>query len=233
MTKVQNFAGLSQSLPFTEFDFYELYRRTFENTELGRIKRLLPLHEMAESFGLVNKSLAPKRGRKSYFTPEVKVALMFLKMYTQLSAPKLMEQLNANVHYQIFCDIYINPERPLTNYKLLDDIVLELAGGLKISELQNKLAEAWKPYMKDLDTMYTDATCYESEMRYPTDAKLLWEGIEKSYKIMCDVSKRAGIHRPKTKYLDVEKANMGYVKQRKHSKSQTRKLTQQVHKPAG
>lgn len=65
-------------------------------------------------------------------------------------------------------------------------------------------------------------------MRYPTDAKLLWEGIEKSYKIMCDVSKRAGIHRPKTKYLDVEKANMGYVKQRKHSKSQTRRLTRRL-----
>lgn len=228
MSKVQNFAGLTQSLPFTEFDFYESYRQTFEKTELGRMRKLLPLHQMAETFGLVNKSLQPKRGRKSYFTPEGKVALMFLKMYTQLSAPKLMEQLNGNVHYQIFCDIYINPERPLTNYKLIDDVVSELAGNLKIQELQNKLAEAWKPYMKDLDTMYTDATCYESEMRYPTDAKLLWEGIEKSYKIMCDVSKRAVIHRPKTKYLDVEKANMGYVKQRKHSKSQTRRLTRRL-----
>ena len=228
MSKVQNFAGLTQSLPFTEFDFYESYRQTFEKTELGRMRKLLPLHQMAETFGLVNKSLQPKRGRKSYFTPEGKVALMFLKMYTQLSAPKLMEPLNGNVHYQIFCDIYINPEHPLTNYKLIDDVVSELAGNLKIQELQNKLAEAWKPYMKDLDTMCTDATCYESEMRYPTDAKLLWEGIEKSYKIMCDVSKRAGIHRPKTKYLDVEKANMGYVKQRKHSKSQTRRLTRRL-----
>ncbi|MDY5823233.1 MAG: hypothetical protein SPJ99_00035 [Candidatus Coprenecus sp.] len=52
-----------------------------------------------ENFGLVSKSLRPKLGRKSYFTPEGKVALMFLKMYT-------------------------------------------------------------------------DATCYESEMRYPTDPKL-------------------------------------------------------------
>lgn len=215
-------------MPFTEFDFYENYRRTFESTELGRMKRMLPLHEMAESFGLVRKSLTPKRGRKSYFTPEGKVALMFLKMYTQLSAPKLMEQLNGNVHYQIFCDIYINPERPLTNYKLLDDIVLELAGELKIQDLQNKLAEAWKPYMDNLDTMYTDATCYESEIRYPTDVKLLWEGVEKTYKIMCDESRRAGVHRPKTKFLDVEKANMGYMKQRKHSKSQTRKLTRRL-----
>ncbi|MBQ3962371.1 MAG: hypothetical protein II678_02355, partial [Erysipelotrichaceae bacterium] len=42
----------------------------FEKSELGRMKKILPLHEMAESFGLVSKSMAPKRGRKSYFTPE-------------------------------------------------------------------------------------------------------------------------------------------------------------------
>ena len=87
---------------------------------------------------------------------------MFLKMYTQMSSPKLMEQLNGNVHYQIFCGIRINPENPLTNYKLIDDIACELAGKMKIQQLQNLLAEAWKPYMKDLDTMYTDATFYET-----------------------------------------------------------------------
>ena len=49
--------------------------------------------------------------------------------------------------------------------------------------------------MENLDTMYTDATCYESEMRYPTDAKLLWEGVEKSYVMMCELSSRLGLHR--------------------------------------
>jgi len=153
---------------------------------------------------------------------------MFLKMYTQLSAPKLLEQLNGNVHYQIFCDISINPLSPLRNYKLIDDIVSELSGKLRIQQQQDILAEAWKPYMKDLETFYTDATCYESEMRYPTDQKLLWECCEKAYSIMCIVCQRLEIHRPRTKYLDVEKANMGYVKQRKHSKSQQRKLTRRL-----
>ena len=176
------------------------------------MKKHLPLREMAESFGLVSNRRAPKRGRKPYFTPEGKVALMFLKMYTQMSSPKLMEQLNGNVHYQIFCGIRINPENPLTNYKLIDDIACELAGKLKIQQLQNLLAEAWKPYMKDLDTMYTDATCYESEMRYPTDQKLLWECCERAYKAMCEASGRLGIRRPRTKYLDVEKANLGCAK---------------------
>ena len=66
MAKVQNFSGISPDLPFTEFDFYELYRqtfatsepftefdfyelyrRTFETSELGKIRKRLPLGEMA------------------------------------------------------------------------------------------------------------------------------------------------------------------------------------------
>ena len=65
-------------------------------------------------------------------------------------------------------------------------------------------------------------------MRYPTDPKLLWEGIEKSYETMCELSKRLGIHRPRTKFIDVQKANLAYRKQRKHSKSQTRKMTRRL-----
>ena len=227
MAKVQHISGIVKRLPLEGFDF-DLFRITFENSELGRMKRLLPLHEMAVNFGLVPNRPVRKRGPKPFFSPEEKVALMFLKMYTQLSAPKLLEQLNGNVHYQLFCDISINPLSPLTNYKLIDDIVSELSDKLKIQQQQDILAEAWKPYMRNLDTFYTDATCYESDMRYPTDQKLLWECVEKSYSMMCQMSGRLGIHRPRTKFLDVEKANMGYVKQRKHSRSQQRKLTRRL-----
>ena len=171
MSKVRNFAEIAPTLAFSEFDFYDLYRSTFENSCLGRIKRLLPLRAMAENFGLVSKRMRPKLGRKSFFTPEGKVALLFLKMYTGLSCPKLLEQLNGNIHYQMFCDVITDPTRPLTNYKLLDDIMLELAGKLKMQQQQDILADMWKPYMQDLDKMYTDATCYESEMRYPTDPR--------------------------------------------------------------
>ncbi len=145
---------------------------------------------MAEDFGLVRKGMRPKLRRRSFFTPEGKVAMIFLKMYTGLSCPKLLEQLNGDIHYQIFCDVIIDPTRPLTNYKLLDDVMMELAGKLKMQQLQGILADKWRPYMENLDTMYTDATCYESEMRYPTDAKLLWEGVEKSYATMCELSGR-------------------------------------------
>ena len=62
-------------------------------------------------------------------------------------------------------------------------------------------------------------------MRYPTDQRLLWECVEKGYDLMCEASRELGIHRPRTKFLDVEKANLTYRKQRKHNRVQTRKIT--------
>ena len=76
---------------------------------MGRIKKLLPLREMTDNFGLVRKSMRPKLGGKPFCSPDGGVALMFLKMYTGLSCPKLLEQLNGNIHYQIFCDVAISP----------------------------------------------------------------------------------------------------------------------------
>ena len=231
MAKIRNLSEIQQEIAFTEFDFYQRYAETFKSSELGRIKSLLPLREMAISFNLIEEHpmhKRVKRGRKSFFTPEGKVALAFLKMYTGLSAPKLMEGLNGNIHYQIFCGIRISPEDPLTNYKLIDSILLELSRKLKVQEQQQILADAWKPYMKDLDTVYTDASCYESLMRFPTDVKLLWECTEKAYTMMCDISSRLGEHRLRTKYNDIEKANLAYRRQRKHTHKQTRKMTRRL-----
>ena len=70
MSKVRNFSEIAPNIEFPEFNFYELYYSTFEKSELGRIKKLLPLRELAENFGLVRKSMRPKLGRKSFFTPE-------------------------------------------------------------------------------------------------------------------------------------------------------------------
>jgi len=224
MAKVQQISEITPSFAFTEYDFFKDYEESFKKSELGRIHSILPLREMAVRFGLTDPHPHKKAGRKSYFSPEGKVALMFLKSYSGLSAPKLMEQLNANIHYQLFCGIRICSRNPLTNYKLIDDIALDLSFRLKIQNQQEALAEAWKPYMKNLDTLYTDATCYESAMRYLTDAKLLWECIEKVYPMMCGASRELGVHRMRTKYLDVSRDNMAYVKQRRHTQKRTRKI---------
>ena len=100
MAKIRHLSEIQQEIAFTEFDFYQRYAETFKTSELGRIKSLLPLRQMAISFNLMEERpmhKRVKRGRKSFFTPEGKVALAFLKMYTGLSAPKLMEALNGNI----------------------------------------------------------------------------------------------------------------------------------------
>ena len=86
------------------------------------------------------------------------------------------------------------------NIELIDSILVELSKKLKIQEQQKVLADAWKPYMKNLDTVYTDASCYESLMRFPTAVKLLWECVDRAYKMMCGISSQLGEHRMRTKY---------------------------------
>ena len=100
----------------------------------------------------------------------------------------------------------------MTNYKLIDSIFLELSKKLKLQEQQKSLTDAWKPYMKNLDIVYTDASCYESLMRFPTDVKLIWECVEIAYKMMCGISSLLGEHRLRTKYNDIGKVNLAYRK---------------------
>ena len=42
--------------------------------------------------------------------------------------------------------------------------------------------------------------------------------------MMCGASRELGVHRMRTKYLDVSRDNMAYVKQRRHTQKRTRKI---------
>ena len=55
VSKVRNFSEIAPNIAFPEFNFYELYYSMFEKSELGRIKKLLPLHEMAENLLIVRE----------------------------------------------------------------------------------------------------------------------------------------------------------------------------------
>ncbi len=131
-------------------------------------------------------------GRRNIFSPSAKIALMVLKAYTGFSDRQLVEHLNGNIHYQMFCGIMINPFFPITNYKIVSAIRNEIASRLDIDSLQEVLASHWKPYLDSLHVCMTDATCYESHMRFPTDMKLLWESLEWLYRQICLSLQRFG-----------------------------------------
>ena len=70
MAKVQQISEISPSFAFTEYDFYKDFEESFKKSELGRVHSILPLREMAVSFGLRDAHPRKKAGRKSYSSPE-------------------------------------------------------------------------------------------------------------------------------------------------------------------
>ncbi|MDE5887931.1 MAG: transposase [Muribaculaceae bacterium] len=225
--KLQKISDITATLPFTEFDFLQKYRESFKLSELGRIHELLPLREIADE---IRRRMPRKnpRGNKPVFPPEGEIALMFLKPYTGLSDDGLIEMLNGSLHMQMFCGVLIDPSNPIKDGKIVSAIRNRLAPYLDIRAGQKILYGKWSPELADKDMFLTDATCYESHLRYPTDIKLLWEGCEWMYCLLMEKSRMMGEPMPRSKYHDVNKARLVYAKQRKPRKSETRKLMRRL-----
>ena len=73
----------------------------------------------------------------------------------------------------------------------------------------------------------------ESLMRFLTDVKLLWECVERAYKMMCGISSQPGEHRLKTKCNDIEDVNLEYRKQRKYTRKMIMRLLALLGKMLG
>lgn len=220
MIKIHKLSDLTPTLGFSEFDFYSSYHSSFSSSELGHLYSAIPFSSLASALGLRTCPI----GRTSYFSPEGKLALMFLKSYTGLSDSQLIAGLNSNIHYQLFCGVRINPLTPLTNFKIVSQIRCEIASLLDIDSLQQVLASHWKPYLENLSVLMTDATCYESHLRYPTSIKLLWEAIDWLYPHMCAIYKELGLRKPRTKYDKQALRYHSYSKNRNPRKSHRRVL---------
>lgn len=186
-------------------------------SELGRIYAQLPLKEMAAELS----SHFPKRhpqGNRPLFPREGEIALMFLKSYTGLSDDGLVEMLNGNIHMQMFCGVLINPAHPIKNGRIVSAIRNRLAPALDIVRQQKILYDRWSPLLKDKDLCLSDSTCYESQLRYPTDIKLMWECCQWLHELLRKVCSRQGERLPRSKYNDIARARLAYAKQRKPKK---------------
>lgn len=137
MVKIQKISSIEPTLNFTKFDIFQKYRQDFVCSELGRLYSVLPLSVLA---GSMNPQESPL-SRKGYFSAEGKIALMFLKAYTNFSNFELVEHLNGNIHYQLFCGVQIDSLHFLSNYKIVSPISQELSRKLDFESLQQILCE--------------------------------------------------------------------------------------------
>lgn len=92
MAKIRNISEIHPTLGFTEFDILEKYRKSFNESGLGRLYSVFPFDSIAKGADLPEQNL----GRKNIFSPSAKIALMVLKAYTGFSDRPLVEHLNCN-----------------------------------------------------------------------------------------------------------------------------------------
>lgn len=225
--KIQKISQFQKKLQLfsIEENFQRVYER-FLQSDLGKIYQAIPWDTLANAINIRSN----KKGPCSIFSPQGKLALMFLKNYSCCSDRRLIEQLNSNIDYQIFCDIFLGIDNRITNYKIVSQVRCELSSKLKIEKLQQILSSHWKPFMTSINTVLTDATCYESEVRYPTNQKLLWESVNWNYcqiKLICKYLK---IKQPRTKYLDIKDRYFDYSRKRRKSNKQRTVITRSLLK---
>jgi len=202
---------------------FSLYWNSYLESELGKIYRAIPWEKLIKSLKLKEN----RKGRSSQFSPKGKMALMFLKSYTGLSDKKLFEHLNGSIQYQLFCGIFLGPEK-LTDFKIISRIRTELSSKLRLNETQYILAKSWKPYIENPNIVLEDATCYESYMRYPTNVKLIWESVDWVYGQMKRTCKHLKIPTPRTKYLEQKDRYFSYMRMRKKPWKRTTKRTRSL-----
>ena len=217
--KILRFSDFQTSLPFSiSANNRDQYLSAFLSTDLGKIYQAIPWQDLVKSFGLKPN----KKGRRSIFSPKGKIGLMLLKHYACVSDKKLIDQLNANIDYQIFCDIVITPDCRIQNFKIVSEIRCELSKLLDIANVQQVLADAWRPYCENKNSMTCDATCYESYLRFPTDVKLLFETVVWNYKQLKSICRQRKQRMPRSKYRKWIRRYKSYSKSRRPSRKSTR-----------
>ena len=224
MLKIQRTKEFQTRLSFQSHgELFAAFRQRFLSSDLGKIYQAIPWEELVKSFALKEH----RKGPQCYFSPQGKIALMFLKSYAGCSDQKLLEQLNSNIDYQFFCDLHLGRER-LTNAKIISDIRCELAGKLDMNQLQKLFYQHWSPYIEQPEKVMMDATCYQSEVRYPTDQKLLWECVDWSYQNLCALHRSKGLKIPRTKYLKWHNKYLEYSKMKRRTRKKRVALTRSL-----
>lgn len=205
-----------------EVEAYEsVFRKNFLASELGRLYSTIPLQELGAFFKAGHQKCP--QGVKAIFTIEGGLGLMFLKHHSGLSDAKLIERVNTDWHYQMFCGLTPKPD-----YGIKDD---DMAGRwrrffalrMDLAELQGRLASFWKGDLPHPQVSMQDATVYESYIKFPTDTKLLWDCIEWVQGQITRLCHRHRLRMPRSKYKEQKIKQVSFSKKRKKSKKEDRR----------
>ena len=196
----------------------------FEQTTLGKLHSTIPFQSLA--------SLLPAKrtnvGVKARFIYEGGIALQILKHYYKLSDEKLIEQLNHNWVMQYFCGIRLSLSEQIKDSEVVSRWRKFIGEHLSINLAQYALVKAWKKDMTQTKSNLSDATCYESYIRYPTDAKLLWESVDYLWRNLRQLARYLKVPMFRSKYRDVQKAYLNFSKKKRKTHKQRKAIKRRL-----
>ncbi|MEM9078826.1 MAG: transposase [Bacteroidota bacterium] len=212
---------MSQPQLFQSSDYFSPKWHIFKNTELGRIYDVIPWEQLSACLPEQKKG---RTGPASWFSNAGMFGVMFLKHYTNLSDEKLIDRINTDWAMQLFCGMLLSENEQIKDRAIVSRIRSKIGKHADLlSEVQQSFTDHWSMYMENRNELQMDATCYESYIRYPTDAKLLWECCEWVYEKQLFVyCKKRGIKRPRNKYSEQSIKQVDYSRRKKKTYAQTR-----------
>lgn len=196
----------------------------FSQSPLGQLYQTIPFQDLADRLPKKQR----KSGRKPRFSPSGGIALQILKHYFKVSDDKLIELLNGNYQMQYFCGIQLKAGEKISDGDVVSRWRSFIGRHLNWNEWQSTLVQAWKGDLEQTQTNLSDATCIESYIRYPTDVKLLWESVsylKDELHVLCRWLKFPFV---RSKYRDIKKATQSYLKQKRKSYKQTRRMKKRL-----
>ena len=192
----------------------------FEQTPLGQLRKILPIEKLSK--------LIPERKSKSgapgWANAEGMIAMLFLQSYTQLSDRKFIDHFNGNWQMQMFCGMQLALNETIKDRNLMSRIRAEVSKCLNLEEFQTILLKDWKSYLENTHVGMSDATVYESYMRYPTDVKLLWECCEYLQRELEKLHEKLGLKFSSKRYAKKKQTYLLYARRRKKPYRLTRKM---------
>lgn len=202
--------------------------QTFLNTDLGKVYQVIPFDTLAKLF--VPKKAKHPQGVKSIFTIQGGIGLQVLKHRYGMSNAQVIEMVNGNWQWQYFCGIELSDFKPIGDKDIVGRWHRYLSyhdGGKTWVSFECTLANYWKETMNKvapLSMKMDDATVFESYIKYPTDAGLIFDACQWVHSRIEELCKHAGIAKPRLeKYKNQIEKQLAFSKQRKKGIKKSRK----------
>jgi hypothetical protein len=142
----------------------------------------------------------------------------------------LIERLNTDRAMQRFCGLRLQAGQRIRDDDLPGRCRRRMAACLDMDKWQLTLAWEWKGDLNHTHPGLTDATCYESYITYPSDAKLIGKCCLQASLLVTIFRKTAKLRRSRANHIKHKAAYLAFCRLKKKSHRNNKKLCRSLLK---